>query len=41
MKEDFLTSQKASNALSKMRAKACTLEELELTQEQMVYILMF
>lgn len=35
MKEDFLTSQKASNALSKMRAKACTLEELELTQEQM------
>ena len=35
MKEDFLTSQKASNALSKMRVTACTLEELELTQEQM------
>ena len=35
MNEDFLTSQKASNALSKMRVTACTLEELELTQEQM------
>lgn len=34
MNEDFLTSQKATNALSKMRAKACTLEELELTKEE-------
>ncbi len=34
MNEDFLTSQKATNALSKMRTKACTLEELELTQEE-------
>ncbi len=31
---EFLTSQKATNALSKMRQKACTLEELELTQEE-------
>ena len=30
MKDIFLTSQKATNALSKMRTKACTLEELEL-----------
>ena len=34
MKEDFLTSQKATNALSKMRTKACTLEELELSKEE-------
>lgn len=34
MNENFLTSQKATNALSKMRSKACTLEELELTKEE-------
>ena len=34
MKEDFLTSQKATNALSKMRTKACTLEELELSKDE-------
>ena len=34
MKADFLTSQKATNALSKMRLKECTLEELELTKEE-------
>lgn len=34
MNEDFLTSQKATNALSKMRSKACTLEELELSKEE-------
>lgn len=34
MNEVFLTSQKATNALSKMRSKACTLEELELTKEE-------
>ena len=34
MKEDFLTSQKATNALSKMRTKACTLEELELNKQE-------
>ena len=34
MEDIFLTSQKATNALSKMRAKACTLEELELTQKE-------
>lgn len=34
MEEMFLTSQKATNALSKMRLKACTLEELELSQEE-------
>lgn len=34
MEENFLTSQKAANALSKMREKACTLEELELEQKE-------
>ena len=34
MEDIFLTSQKATNALSKMRTKACTLEELELTQKE-------
>ncbi len=34
MEEIFLTSQKATNALSKMRDKACTLEELELNQKE-------
>lgn len=34
MKKDFLTSEKATNALSKMRSKACTLEELELKKEE-------
>ena len=34
MKEDFLTSSKATNALSKMRTKECTLEELELTKDE-------
>ncbi len=35
MEEKFLTSEKATNALSKMRFTECTLEELELTQEEM------
>lgn len=34
MKDEFLTSQKATNALSKMRSMECTLEELELTKEE-------
>ena len=34
MKDIFLTSQKATNALSKMRTKACTLEELELNKQE-------
>lgn len=34
MKKDFLTSEKATNALSKMRSKACTLEELELKKRR-------
>ena len=35
MKDDFLTSQKVADALSKMRVKACTLEELEFTKQEM------
>lgn len=35
MKKSFLTSEKAANALAKMRLSACTLEELELTETEM------
>ena len=34
MSENFLTSQKVADALSKMRVTACTLEELELTKQE-------
>lgn len=34
MNNEFLTSEKSANALAKMRVKECTLEELELTQEE-------
>lgn len=34
MKDNFLTSQKTTSALAKMREKPCTLEELELTQQE-------
>lgn len=34
MKDNFLTSQKALDAITKMRAQECTLQELELTEEE-------
>lgn len=34
MSEDFLTSQKATDALSKMRISECTLEQLEISKEE-------
>lgn len=34
MKKNFLTSERVAKALSKMKAKSCTLEELELKEEE-------